>query len=86
MIVQESVVITSISGYLGLLAGVALLDAVRYALEQSGGTSSYFDNPQVNLSVALSATALLVVAGAVAGLVPATKAANVKPIEALRAD
>jgi len=86
MIVQESVVITSVSGYLGLLAGVALLDAVRYALEQAGGTSSYFDHPQVNLAVALSATALLVVAGAVAGLVPATKAANVKPIEALRAD
>jgi putative ABC transport system permease protein len=86
MIVQESVVITSVSGYLGLLAGVALLDAVRYALEQAGGTSSYFDHPQVNLVVALSATALLVVAGAVAGLVPATKAANVKPIEALRAD
>ncbi|SFQ49573.1 ABC transporter permease [Hymenobacter arizonensis] len=84
MIVQESVVITSVSGYLGLLAGVALLDAVRYALEQSGGTTSYFDNPQVNVSVALSATALLVVAGAAAGLVPATKAANVKPIEALR--
>ncbi|MBD2766928.1 ABC transporter permease [Hymenobacter sp. BT664] len=86
MIVQESVVITSVSGYLGLLAGVALLDAVRYALEQAGGSSSYFDNPQVNLTVALSATALLVVSGAVAGLVPATKAANVKPIEALRAD
>jgi putative ABC transport system permease protein len=84
MIVQESVVITSVSGYLGLLAGVALLDAVRYALEQAGGTSSYFDRPQVNLTVALSATALLVVSGAVAGLVPATKAANVKPIEALK--
>ncbi len=86
MIVQESVVITSLSGYLGLLAGVALLDAVRYALEQAGGTTSYFDHPEVNISVALAATALLVVAGAVAGLIPAMKAANVKPIEALRAE
>ncbi|UOG74787.1 ABC transporter permease [Hymenobacter tibetensis] len=86
MIVQESVVITSVSGYLGLLAGVALLDAARYALEQAGGTTSYFDHPEVNIGVALSATALLVVAGAIAGLVPAMKAANVKPIEALRAD
>lgn len=84
MIVQESVVITSVSGYLGLLAGVALLDAIRYALEQAGGTSSYFDHPEVNIGVALSATVLLVVAGAIAGLVPAIKAANVKPIEALR--
>ncbi|MDF7812621.1 ABC transporter permease [Hymenobacter sp. YC55] len=86
MIVQESVVITSVSGYLGLLGGVALLDAIRYALEQAGGTSSYFDHPEVNIGVALSATALLVVAGAIAGLIPAMKAANVKPIEALRAE
>ncbi|UOQ66133.1 ABC transporter permease [Hymenobacter volaticus] len=86
MIVQESVVITSVSGYMGLLAGVAILDAIRYALEQAGGTTSYFDHPEVNIGVALSATALLVVAGAIAGLVPAMKAANVKPIEALRAE
>ncbi|GAB3309753.1 ABC transporter permease [Hymenobacter tenuis] len=86
MIVQESVVITSLAGYLGLLAGVALLDAVRYALEQAGGTSSYFDHPEVDVGVALAATALLVVSGAIAGLIPAMKAANVKPIEALRAD
>jgi putative ABC transport system permease protein len=86
MIVQESVVITSVSGYLGLLAGVALLDALRYALDQAGGTSSYFDRPEVDVVVALSATALLVVSGAIAGLIPAMKAANVKPIEALRAE
>ncbi|MGI4740773.1 MAG: ABC transporter permease [Janthinobacterium lividum] len=86
MIVQESVVITGASGYLGLLAGVALLDAMRYALEKAGGSSSYFDRPEVNLTVAISAVGLLVLAGAVAGLVPATKAANIKPIEALRAD
>jgi putative ABC transport system permease protein len=86
MIVQESVVITSVSGYLGLLAGVALLDALRYALDQAGGTSSYFDHPEVDVVVALSATALLVVSGAIAGLIPAMKAANVKPIEALRAE
>jgi putative ABC transport system permease protein len=86
MIVQESVVITSVSGYLGLLVGVGLLDAVRYALEQAGGTTSYFDHPEVNLGVAVGATLLLVVSGAIAGLIPAMKAANVKPIEALRAD
>ncbi|TGE21621.1 ABC transporter permease [Hymenobacter aquaticus] len=86
MIVQESVVITSFSGYLGLLFGVALLDFVRYLLEKAGGTTSYFDHPEVNLGVAVSATLLLVISGAVAGLIPAMKAANVKPIEALRAE
>ena len=83
MVVQESVVITGLSGYLGLLAGVALLDFIRYLLDQSGGTTSYFDHPEVDVGVAVGATVLLVVAGAVAGLVPAMKAANVRPIEAL---
>ncbi|QIL76168.1 ABC transporter permease [Hymenobacter sp. HDW8] len=86
MILQESVVITGLSGYLGLLAGVAVLDAVRYALDQAGGTTSYFDRPEVDVTVAISAILLLVIAGAIAGLVPAMKAANVKPIEALRAE
>jgi putative ABC transport system permease protein len=85
MIVQESVVITSLSGSLGLLAGVALLDAARYGIEASGAQLPYFDRPGVNGAVAVSAIVLLVVAGALAGLVPATKAARVKPIEALQA-
>lgn len=86
MILQEAVVITGVSGYLGLLAGVALLDAIRYTLARSGGHVSYFDRPEVSLPVAGGAVLLLVVAGAAAGLVPATKAATIKPIEALRAD
>lgn len=86
MILQEAVVITGASGYLGLLAGVALLDGVRYALVHSGGNVSYFDRPEVNLPVAGGSVLLLVLAGAAAGLVPAARAASIKPIEALRAD
>ncbi|KAA9333289.1 ABC transporter permease [Hymenobacter busanensis] len=86
MIVQESIVITGLSGYLGLLAGVALLDGMRYAIEKSGAELPYFTRPEVNVSVALGATLLLVVAGAFAGFVPAMKAANIKPIDALRAE
>ncbi|MCC2547348.1 ABC transporter permease [Hymenobacter sp. BT175] len=86
MIVQESVVITAVSGYLGLLAGVGLLAGLSYGIEQSGAKLPYFDRPGVDATVAVSAILLLVVAGALAGLVPAIKAANVKPIEALRAD
>jgi len=86
MVVQESVVITGLAGYLGLLAGVGLLDAIRYLLEKSGSTTPYFDHPEVDVGVVVGATILLVVSGAVAGFVPAMKAANVKPIEALSAD
>lgn len=85
LILQESILITAFSGYLGLLAGVGLLDLVRYALE-SAGEVPFFSRPGVHLGVAVSATVLLVLAGALAGLVPALKAARIKPIEALRAD
>jgi putative ABC transport system permease protein len=86
LIIQESVVITSVSGYLGLLAGVGLLDGIRYLIESTGAKMPFFTRPEVDLGVALTATIILVVAGAIAGLIPAIKAAQIKPIEALRAD
>jgi putative ABC transport system permease protein len=86
LILQESVVITAFSGYLGLLAGVALLDGMRFLLNSSGAELPFFSRPEVNLGVAATATVMLVFAGALAGLVPALKAARIKPIEALRAD
>jgi len=46
--------------------------------------SDFFRNPEANLSIALTAMALLVIAGAIAGFIPAKKAASIKPIEALR--
>jgi len=86
LIIQESIVITAFSGYLGLLAGAGLLDGIRFLLESSGAELPFFANPEVDLEVAISATVVLVISGALAGLVPALKAANIKPIEALRAD
>lgn len=86
LVIQESIVITSLSGYFGLLAGVGVLEGIRYAIENSETKAPYFDQPGVDISVALAAVAVLVVAGALAGLIPAIKAANIKPIEALRAD
>ncbi|MDX2303708.1 MAG: ABC transporter permease [Microscillaceae bacterium] len=89
LIIQESVVITALSGYFGLLVAAGVLELMRWAIDQaeaSGGRVEFFYRPEVNVEVALAAIVVLVVAGALAGLMPALKAARVKPIEALRAD
>jgi putative ABC transport system permease protein len=86
LILTESVFITSIAGYLGLSAGVGAVELIRTMLEKAGAENPYFSNPQVDFKVALIATVILVISGAFAGLFPAVKAANVNPIEALRAD
>ena len=80
LILLESVVITSLAGYLGLMAGVGLLELVNKYMPPS----DFFRNPEANLSIALTAMVLLVVAGAIAGFIPAKKAASIKPIDALR--
>lgn len=86
LIIQESVFITGIAGYIGMLMGIGLLDALRFLIDASGAQLPYFTRPEVDLGVAISATLVLVIAGALAGLIPAVQAARVKPIEALRAD
>lgn len=86
LILQESVVITAFSGYMGLLCATGLLALVEHLLVSSGAELPYFANPEVNLNMAIGATLVLVVSGALAGLMPALKAAHIKPIEALRAD
>ncbi|GAB3534648.1 ABC transporter permease [Pontibacter brevis] len=86
LILQESVVITAFSGYMGLLMGTGVLALLEYLLVSSGAELPFFAKPEVDLGVAVSATVVLVLSGALAGLMPALKAANIKPIEALRAD
>jgi putative ABC transport system permease protein len=80
LILQESILITSIAGYLGLVLGVGLLELASKYLPKT----DYFSNPEININVALGATLILVMAGAIAGFVPARKAAAVKPVVALR--
>ncbi len=86
LILQESIFITGFSGYMGMLLSIGLLDSLRYLIEATGAELPYFTRPEVDTYVAVSATLILVLAGALAGLIPALKAANIKPIEALRAD
>ncbi|MNE08227.1 Macrolide export ATP-binding/permease protein MacB [compost metagenome] len=79
MILHESIFITTIAGFVGLLASLALLEFVGPMVQ-----SEYFRNPEVDFSVALTTLVLLVFAGAMAGFFPAYRAAKIKPIVALR--
>jgi putative ABC transport system permease protein len=79
MILHESIFITSISGFIGLLLGLLLLESVGSLIQ-----SEFISNPEVNLNVAISTVIVLVVAGAVAGFFPARRGAKIKPIVALR--
>ena len=79
LILTEAVIITSISGYIGLVMGVGTIELVSNYLP----AVEFFQNPEVNIQAAIGAIVLLVIAGSVAGLIPARKAAKIKPVEAL---
>jgi len=80
LIMQEAIVITSFAGYIGLVLGVGLLELISKNMPPS----DFFRNPQADFSVAMMATGLLIISGAIAGFFPAMRAAAVNPVEALR--
>lgn len=82
LILQESILITAFAGYTGMMLGVGLLELARGA----GIEHDYFKNPEVNLSVAIWSTCLLIIAGALAGFFPALRAARIEPVIALRSE
>lgn len=88
LVLLESVMITTVAGYIGLVMGVGLMEGINMVLEKflmtGAGQQIFFRNPTVDFLTALSATAILIISGALAGYVPARRAASVKPIEALR--
>ena len=83
-ILTESIFITAVSGYLGLLAGVLVIGGINLLMEQASVDSQMFYNPEVNLGIAIGAMVLLTIAGTVAGLIPAMMAARVNPVVALK--
>lgn len=82
LIVQEAIFITAIAGYVGLVIGVGVLQLINMA----GVEGDFFQRPEVDFNVAIAATVLIIVSGALAGLFPALKAAKVQPVEALRSE
>lgn len=81
-IVMEALVITGVSGYVGLVLGLGTLELVNEYVPPN----DYFRNPEANLSVVVGATVLLVISGVLAGYFPARLAARINPVEALRAE
>ena len=91
LIITESVVITTFFGYIGMVLGVAAneyMDATIGSTKVSSGLfeATMFYDPTVGIDVCVAATAVMVLAGTLAGLIPARKAARIRPIEALRAE
>lgn len=86
LVMQESIVITAFAGFIGLSAGTALMELLNYLMKKYELEGAFFTNPEVNIKVALSAFVLMVVSGALAGVIPATKAARINPVEALKSE
>ena len=91
LIIVESVIITTFFGYIGMVLGVAAneyMDATigHDTIDTGLFKATMFLNPTVGLDVCIEATLVMIIAGTIAGLIPAYKASRIRPIEALRAD
>jgi len=88
LVLLESILITTVAGYMGLVIGVSIMEGINLLIEKmldsGGGDGLFFRNPTVDFATAVTSTLIVVISGALAGYLPARKAANVKPIEALR--
>lgn len=91
LIITESIIITSFFGYIGMVCGVAaneIMDAtIGHTTVDTGlFKAAMFVNPTVGIGTCIGATITIVITGTIAGLIPAIKAARIRPIEALRAE
>ena len=98
LVIIESIMITAVFGYIGMVLGIGLTELINYGMEMAGVgvstgspgkrdfTPTIFRNPTVDLGISLMATGVLILAGVLAGYFPARKAVNVSAIEAMRTE
>ena len=87
-IIIESILIMAVFGYIGMMAGIGVTELVNLVMEQSAAGNpegmTIFKDPTVNLYYVFFSTMIMIVAGIIAGYIPARKAVKIKPIEAMR--
>lgn len=86
LIMQESVFITVLAGYSGLILGLGLIELASYLMTKFEFEAGMFKNPQINPDMAIMSFVVLVFCGCLAGIIPAIKASRISPIEALRVE
>lgn len=82
-IIIESVFLTTLAGYFGLALGVGLLELINYLMLNMNANSNMFANPGIDFNKAITALIILIISGALAGLIPAKRAVSIKPVRAL---
>ncbi len=83
-IISESVFLTTLAGYVGLVVAVGIIETVNYFLAQNSAPDAMFANPEINFRIAVTSIFILVIFGAFAGMIPAKRALSIKPVEAIR--
>jgi putative ABC transport system permease protein len=86
MILLESVFITALSGYIGLLFGTLLISGINFLTAGVATDNQMFTNPEVNLTISITSLIVLIISGLIAGLLPSLHASRINPVEALRSD
>ncbi len=85
-IMLESVFLTTLAGYLGLISGIGLLELISFIMNKFQIESTFFSNPFINIQTGLTALVILIFSGILAGFIPAYRAISIKAVDALRSE